>query len=308
MRSIATLWLVLLVCLSAPGFAQAPQQKGTKRILVLCTGNSARSQMTEGFLRSFDPSLEVYSAGTKPAARVNPFAVQAMKEVGIDISGGQPKSVSQFVGESFDYVVTVCDDADKNCPNFRGKVGRRLHIAFPDPARAEGSDQEKLAVFRRVRDDIRTRFRDLYDRELKSGRADARSMDELAKRVLAALENRDPSSLQTLAIGRPTFEQVFWPDLRLQMGLRGPADGFREHQRTSIKHMEARILELGGKRYELLRVTHGPAKDVRGFRQYRDVTGVVRDESGEERKIMLAGWVVEHGDTYRVGSYYAPVL
>lgn len=174
MRSIATSWLVLLVCLSAAGFAQAPQQKGTKRILVLCTGNSARSQMTEGFLRSFDPSLEVYSAGTKPAARVNPYAVQAMKDVGIDISGGQPKSVSQFVGESFDYVVTVCDDADKDCPNFRGKVGRRLHIAFPDPAKAEGSDQQKLAVFRRVRDDIRTRFRDLYDRELKSHRADAR--------------------------------------------------------------------------------------------------------------------------------------
>ena len=137
------------------------------RILVLCTGNSARSQMTEGFLRSFDPKLEVYSAGTHPGPRVNPFAIQAMKEVGIDISGGTPKSVNQFVHEPFDYVVTVCDDADKNCPNFRGKVGKRMHIGFPDPAKATGTDAEKLAVFRKVRDDIRVKFRALYDRELR---------------------------------------------------------------------------------------------------------------------------------------------
>ena len=139
-----------------------------KRILILCTGNSARSQMTEGFLRSFDPALEVFSAGTHPAARINPFAVQAMREVGIDISGGHPKSVNQFTGDSFDYVVTVCDDADKNCPNFRGKVGKRLHIGFPDPAKATGTDAEKLKVFQRVRDDIRTRFRELYQKELRS--------------------------------------------------------------------------------------------------------------------------------------------
>ena len=139
-----------------------------KRILILCTGNSARSQMTEGFLRSFDPALAVFSAGTHPAARINPFAVQAMREVGIDISGGHPKSVNQFTGDSFDYVVTVCDDADKNCPNFRGKVGKRLHIGFPDPAKATGTDAEKLKVFQRVRDDIRNRFRELYQKELRS--------------------------------------------------------------------------------------------------------------------------------------------
>ena len=109
--------------------------------------------MTEGFLRSFDPTLDVYSAGTQPAARINPFAVQAMKEVGIDISGGKPKSVNQFTGDSFDYVVTVCDDADKNCPNFRGKVGKRMHIGFPDPAKATGSDAEKWRVSK-GRDDI----------------------------------------------------------------------------------------------------------------------------------------------------------
>jgi len=123
--------------------------------------------MAEGFLHSFDSTLAVYSAGTQPAARINPFAVQAMKELGIDISAGKTKSVNQFISDSFDYVITVCDDADKNCPNFRGKVGKRLHIGFPDPAKATGTDDEKLAVFRKVRDDIRTRFRELYDRELR---------------------------------------------------------------------------------------------------------------------------------------------
>ena len=137
------------------------------RMFVLCTGNSARSQMTEGFLRSFDPKLEVYSAGTKPGPRVNPFAIQAMKEVGIDISRGTSKSVNQFTGDPFDYVITVCDDADKNCPNFRGKVGKRRHMGFPDPAKATGTDEEKIAVFRKVRDDTRVRFRELYEKELR---------------------------------------------------------------------------------------------------------------------------------------------
>ena len=154
--------LGLVMMLAVPGFAE----KKT-RLLVLCTGNSARSQMTEGFLRSFNLKLEVYSAGTHPGPRVNPFAIQAMKEVGIDISGGKPKSVNQFTGDAFDYVITVCDDADKNCPNFRGKVGKRMHIGFPDPAKATGSDAEKLAVFRKTRDDIRARFRELYERELR---------------------------------------------------------------------------------------------------------------------------------------------
>ncbi len=157
--------IIFAMLLAMLGLSQEAPRK--TRMLVLCTGNSARSQMTEGFLRSFDAKLEVYSAGTKPGPRVNPFAIQAMKEVGIDISGGTPKSVKQFVGDPFDYVVTVCDDADKNCPNFRGKVGKRLHIGFPDPAKATGTDAEKLAVFRKVRDDIRTRFRELYEKELR---------------------------------------------------------------------------------------------------------------------------------------------
>ncbi len=163
-RIFALAGAIYLAAMSAAPEAAAATKK---RILVLCTGNSARSQMTEGFLRSFDSSLEVFSAGTQPAARINPFAVKAMEEVGVDISGGKPKNASQFTGDSFDYVITVCDDADKNCPNFRGKVGKRLHIGFPDPAKATGTDEEKLAVFRRVRDDIRMKFRALYEKELR---------------------------------------------------------------------------------------------------------------------------------------------
>lgn len=136
------------------------------RVLILCTGNSARSQMSAGFLQSWSPRLEVYSAGTNPSPRVNPFAIQAMKEKGVDISGGYPKHVSQFLGQSFDFVITVCDDADENCPNFSGKVGKRVHIGFPDPAKATGTDEQKLAIFRTVRDDIQKRFREYLDAEI----------------------------------------------------------------------------------------------------------------------------------------------
>ena len=136
------------------------------RILVLCTGNSARSQMAAGFLKSLDGRLELFSAGTAPAPRINPNAVRVMKEVGIDISDGVPKNVSRYVGDSFDFVITVCDDADKNCPNFRGKVGRRVHIPFIDPAKATGTPDEVLGVFRKVRDEIKVRFADFYKKEI----------------------------------------------------------------------------------------------------------------------------------------------
>jgi arsenate reductase len=130
------------------------------RILVLCTGNSARSQMAEGLLRAHDPSLEVFSAGTRPAARVHPAAVEAMREVGVDIGAAQPKNVAQFVNQAFDVVVTVCDDANETCPVFLGTVGRRRHIGFEDPARAEGGPEDVLAAFRRVRDQIAGRLAD----------------------------------------------------------------------------------------------------------------------------------------------------
>jgi arsenate reductase len=137
------------------------------KVLVLCTGNSARSQMAEGFLKSLGPELEVYSAGTQPSVHVNPAAVQVMQEIGIDISHGLPKNVSQFLADSFHYVITVCDDADQNCPVFTGRVKHRLHIGFADPARAIGSQEEVLAVFRTVRDQIKARFLQFYERTVK---------------------------------------------------------------------------------------------------------------------------------------------
>jgi arsenate reductase (thioredoxin) len=138
------------------------------RILVLCTGNSARSQMAEGFLRSFDAGLEVYSAGTRPAGGVHPAAVRAMAEAGIDIAGARPKSVEQFLGQPFDFVITVCDHANQTCPVFTGEVGRRVHIGFLDPVAIQGSEGEVMAAFRRIRDQIRERLRQFYEDEIRS--------------------------------------------------------------------------------------------------------------------------------------------
>ena len=136
------------------------------RILILCTGNSCRSQMAEAFLKSLDPRLSVSSAGTSPATRVHPFAVQVMGEAGIDLSARRPKSVDRFLGESFDYVITVCDHARETCPHFTGNVRHRLHLGFEDPAEASGGPDSVIAVFRRVRDGIRKEFRELYSRTL----------------------------------------------------------------------------------------------------------------------------------------------
>src|SRR4030065_2936856 len=129
-----------------------------KRILILCTGNSARSQMAEGFLKSFDKHLGVFSAGTKPAEKINPFAVKAMKETGIDISNGIAENVDKYLHQSFNYVITVCDNAKESCPVFLGKVGKELHLGFEDPADAVGSEEEVMPVYRRVRDEIKKDF------------------------------------------------------------------------------------------------------------------------------------------------------
>ena len=135
-----------------------------KEILVLCTGNSCRSQMAEGFLKSFDSELNVYSAGTNPSGTVHPKAIQVMKEIGIDISGGYPKNVDEFLNKSFDYVITVCDNAKETCPVFVGKVNERLHIGFEDPADAVGTEEEILAEFRKIRDQIKERFEEFYNK------------------------------------------------------------------------------------------------------------------------------------------------
>lgn len=128
------------------------------KILILCTGNSCRSQMAEGFLKSFDSNLTVESAGTEPATQVNPNAVKVMAEVGIDISQNKPKLVDQFINQEWDYVITVCDNAKETCPAFLGKVRHRLHIGFEDPAEATGTPDEVMAVFRKVRDEIKEKF------------------------------------------------------------------------------------------------------------------------------------------------------
>lgn len=138
------------------------------RILILCTGNSCRSQMAEAFLASFDHQIEVFSAGVDPAPVANPFAIEAMKEAGLDISQNKPKSVDLFVEDAFDYVITVCDNAKETCPFFSGKVRHRLHMGFEDPAEAKGTKEEVMPVYRRVRDQIRESFFQFYQENIRS--------------------------------------------------------------------------------------------------------------------------------------------
>ena len=123
--------------------------------------------MAEGFLKSLDKNIEVYSAGTKPAEKVNPFAVKAMREIGIDISNGVSENVKKYLQRSFDYVVTVCDNAKETCPVFLGDVKHSLHIGFNDPADAAGTEEEVMPVYRRVRDEIKRDFLKLYQNELR---------------------------------------------------------------------------------------------------------------------------------------------
>ena len=130
------------------------------RVLILCTGNSCRSQMAHGFLQSFSRNLEVHSAGTIPAERVNPKAIEVMKEVGIDLSGQRPKSVEIYLNDEWDYVITVCGGANESCPVFTGKVKHRLHIGFDDPSDAIGTDEYVMKEFRRVRDEIQMKFKE----------------------------------------------------------------------------------------------------------------------------------------------------
>jgi len=131
-----------------------------QRVLFLCTGNSARSQMAEAFLRKYGgDQFEALSAGLDPKG-LNPLTVQAMQEVGIDVSGQKSKGVGEFLGKVlFQYLITVCDDAERNCPTTWPGVSKREHWSFEDPAAFEGSDEEKLAKFRQVRDQIETRIK-----------------------------------------------------------------------------------------------------------------------------------------------------
>lgn len=123
--------------------------------------------MAEGFLKSFGKDLEVHSAGTNPAAKINPNTVKVMDEIGIDVSKAVPKDVSKFIHESFDYVVTVCDNAKESCPVFTGNVKNTIHIGFTDPYEAKGTAEEILNEYREVRDEIRRSFLQFYNTKLK---------------------------------------------------------------------------------------------------------------------------------------------
>jgi arsenate reductase (thioredoxin) len=133
------------------------------RILILCTGNSCRSQMAQGFLQSLSDKIDVFSAGTNPAAEVNSRAVMVMSEAGIDISRNTPENVNRYLYNEWDYVITVCDDAYETCPVFPGKVLHRLHFGFEDPSKASGSEEFIMGEFRRIRDDIKTTFYRFYN-------------------------------------------------------------------------------------------------------------------------------------------------
>jgi len=123
--------------------------------------------MAEGVLKTLDYSLEVFSAGTNPAQRVNPNAIKVMNEIGIDISKCHPKRVDEFVNQPFDYVITVCDNAKETCPVFTGDVKHKLHIGFDDPADATGTEEEVLSVYRRVRDEIVEEFTAFYQKIIR---------------------------------------------------------------------------------------------------------------------------------------------
>lgn len=136
------------------------------KVLILCTGNSCRSQMAHGFLQSFNPEITVCSAGTQASGKLNQKAVAAMKEAGIDISGHTSDSVEKYLNEEWDYVITVCGGANESCPSFIGKVKNRLHIGFDDPSHAVGTEEFIWSEFIRVRDEIKTGFYKFYQEEV----------------------------------------------------------------------------------------------------------------------------------------------
>lgn len=137
------------------------------KVLILCTGNSCRSQMAHGFLQSFDNTITVCSAGTQASGKLNEKAVKVMAEAGIDISTHTSDSVDKYIGEEWDYVITVCGGANETCPAFIGKVKHRLHIGFDDPSHATGTEDFIRSEFIRVRDEIKEQFYTLYIEQIK---------------------------------------------------------------------------------------------------------------------------------------------
>ncbi len=181
------------------------------RVLIICTGNAARSQMAEAFLRSLgakhpDVALEVFSAGSRPAALLHPAAVAVMRERGVDLlaAGHFPKPVDIFTSQPFDIVVTVCDRARNACPTFSGPVGKRMHIEFADPASATGPREEVLETFRRTRDEIEEAFGEFFRKEvLKLAETQRERMIKLAEEFFET--KNDPGQL---AIGEGVLERL----------------------------------------------------------------------------------------------------
>ncbi len=137
------------------------------KVLILCTGNSCRSQMAHGFLKSFDSTIEVFSAGTEASGNLNSGAVKVMKEIGIDISNHTSDSVEKYLNEEWDYVITVCGGANEKCPAFIGNVKHRLHIGFDDPSHAVGTKEFIWSEYLRVRDEIKIAFSKLFIEQIK---------------------------------------------------------------------------------------------------------------------------------------------
>ena len=137
------------------------------KVLILCTGNSCRSQMAHGFLQSFDERITVCSAGTEASGKLNQKAVKVMADAGIDISHHTSDSVEKYLAEEWDYVITVCGGANEACPAFLGKVKNRLHIGFDDPSHVVGSEEFIQSEFIRVRDEIKAGFYKFYVEEIK---------------------------------------------------------------------------------------------------------------------------------------------
>jgi len=137
------------------------------KILVLCTGNSCRSHIAEAFLKSFDPELEVFSAGISPEKQIHPFALKVMDEAGISLEGHYTKNVDGFIEQDFNFLLTLCDRARENCPEFTGKIKKRIHIGIRNPTQAFGTEEEVLNEFRNARDIIKSSFYRFYLKNLK---------------------------------------------------------------------------------------------------------------------------------------------
>ena len=154
--------LMALFCLTGAQAQIKNKLKKPVKILVLCTGNTCRSQMAHGFFSSYDKNIQIYSGGVNPSKAINPNAVRVMAELGIDISDHTPHDVREYLNEKWDYVITVCDNAYRTCPDFDGEVVSQMHIGFDDPSEATGSPEFIDSEYHRVRDEIGARMYALY--------------------------------------------------------------------------------------------------------------------------------------------------